>query len=689
LNSLTCPALLILLACAPATGDEGMWLYNHPPRELLRDRHGFEPTSEWLEHLQKSSVNFGGGSGEFVSPEGLLLSNQHVASRTLQRLSSPEHNYVRDGFHARTRAAEMPCPGLELTVLMSIEEVTDRVQAAVKPGMTDAAAFAARRAAIAQLERESQEQTGFRSQVVTLYQGAEYHLYRFKRLTDIRLVFAPEEQIAFFGGDADNFEYPRFDLDITFFRAYENGRPLRPEHFLKWSLAGAAENELVFVSGHPARTERLRTVAELKYLRDVEYPRGLEKLKRNEVLLAAYAKRSLENERRARADLRGVENGRKRRDGTLAGLLDPELLEKKQAEEDRLRQAAASDPSLKDAAGAWERIARAQQEIAIKSLEYDLLEGGSAFNTPLFLQARRLVRAASEKSKPDGERLEEFRSPGLPSLEIALGAEQPFYADLETLKLADSLTYLVEKLGFTNALTQRILAGKSPRERATELVSRTTLGSASVRRELFSKGEAALTDPDPLLELARGIDGEARALRKTMETQREAIRQAHGQIGKVRYALHGSGHPPDATGTLRLSFGTVRGYAENETRIPFQTTMAGLFDRANARQFKPPFDLPARWMESRRKLKLSTPFNFVCTADTIGGNSGSPVVNRSGELVGVLFDGNIHSLVRDVAYSDDLARSVSVHSSGIIEALRAVYKADGLIKELLGEVNPR
>ena len=674
---------LLRVASPEAKAEEGMWLYNRPPRTLLKERYGFEPSPAWLEHLQKSSVNVGGASGEFVSADGLLLSNQHVASRTLQRMSTPEHNYVRDGFYARTLAEEKPCPGLELKVLMEIEDVTERVNAAVQPGMTDEAAFQARRAVMATLEQDSPERPGLRSQVVTLYQGAEYHLYRFKRYTDVRLVFAPEEQIAFFGGDADNFEYPRFDLDITFLRAYENGRPARVEHFLKWSAAGAAENELVFVSGHPARTERLRTLAELKHLRDVEYPRSLGKLKRTEVLLAAYAKRSGENERRARADLRGIQNGRKRRDGTLAGLLDPAVMARKEAEEQRLRSAAAADPALSAARDAWDRIARAQEEIARHSQIFDLLESGSGFNTTLFTHARRLVRAAAERQKPDSERLEEFRTSSLPSIELSLASAQPSYNDLETLKLADSLTYLVEQLGPQHPVCVKVLAGKSPLARATECVSGTKLGSAAVRSQLFAGGEAALTQADPMLELARSVDAEARAARTPVEVQREAIRQAHAQIGKVRYALYGPTQYPDASGTLRLSLGTVEGYRENDVKVPCLTPFAGLYERAASQEFRPPFDLPRNWIKNRTKLRLSTPLNFVSTADTIGGNSGSPVVNRQGELVGVLFDGNIHSLVMDVQYSDDLARSVSVHSSGILEALRKVYQADSLVKELL------
>jgi hypothetical protein len=679
---------LVSLSCLAWTlvsADEGMWLYNRPPRELLRQKYQFEPTENWLEHLQKSSVRFGGASGEFVSEDGLVLSNQHVGSRAIHRLSTREHNYTRDGFYARTRAEEKPCPGLELSVLMEIEDVTARVNAALQPGMSDEAAFKARRAVMAEIEKQSQQTTGFKSEVVTLYQGAEYHLYRYKKYTDVRLVFAPEEQIAFFGGDADNFEYPRFNLDISLFRVYENGQPAKVKHYLKWSAAGPAENELVFVSGHPGRTDRLRTMGELEYLRDSEYPRTLARLKRLEVLLGAYSARSLENERRARADLRGVENSRKARDGTLAGLLDPELMARKRTAEEQLRAAVAAKPELSGAAGAWDRIAQAQKVLAENAVAYDFLERGYGFGTTLYTHARHLLRAAEERPRPNGDRLEEYRESALPTLQVDLLAQQPVYPDLETVKLADSLTYLTEALGYHHPLPQRVLAGKSPVERATELVQATKLASAEVRRRLYEGGQEALNqNPDPLIDLARLVDSEARAVRKVYEVQREITRQAHAQIGKARYAVLGSNHYPDATSSLRLSFGTVSGYREAGRQIPCFTTYAGLFQRAQEQGFRQPFDLPARWLAKRKRLKPSTPFNFVCTADIIGGNSGSPVVNRQGELVGLIFDGNIQSLVGDFIYTEEQARAVSVHSRAILAALQRVYAAEPLVKELGG-----
>ncbi|MEI7729427.1 MAG: S46 family peptidase [Verrucomicrobiota bacterium] len=677
----------IVLAGQPTGADEGMWLYNHPPRQLLRERHGFEPSEAWLENLQRASVRFSsGGSGEFVSPDGLVLSNHHVGSDSLQRLSSKEHDYLHDGFYARTRAEEKPCPGLELNVLESIEDVTARVNAAIPPGMADEAAFAARRGVIAAIEKESLEKTGLRSDVVTLYQGGQYHLYRFKKYTDVRLVFAPEEQAAFFGGDPDNFEYPRFDLDICLFRVYEGGKPVRLKHYLKWSAAGAAEGELVFVSGHPGHTDRSRTVVELEYQRDVRLPRELLRVKRLEVLLGVFSERSAENARRAKPELFGLKNVRKADDGVLEGLQDPTVLERKRAAEQKLRAAVAANPALAPCAGAWDRIAQAQQVIGTNALKYNLLEHAHGFHSELFSYGRQLLRAAEERQKPNGERLEEYSDSSRESFEYDLFAEQPIYADVETLKLADGFAQLAVELGYGHPLVQKVLAGKSPRERASELIRGTKLGDAAVRKKIYEGGLPALNAAkDSMIELARLVDAEARAARKVVDVQREIQQQAHAQIAKARYAVEGDSAYPDATFTLRLAFGLVKGYEEDGRKIPHQTTLAGLYARAAEHHNEPPFDLPPKWAARRAKLNLDTPYNFVCTADIVGGNSGSPVVNRQGEFVGIIFDGNLQSLIADIQYTDEQGRAVSVHSSAIIEALTKVYDAAPLAAELLGK----
>jgi hypothetical protein len=687
----------LLLACAlPATStlsraDEGMWLYNNPPRKLLKDKYGFEPTDAWLEHLQKSSVRFNsGGSGSFVSEDGLALSNHHVGADALQKFGDKDHNYLRDGFYARTQADEKRCLDLELNVLMSVEDVTDRVNAAVKADASPEQAFLARRAVMAEIEKESLDKTGLRSDVITLYQGAQYHLYRFKKYTDVRLVFAPEQQIAFFGGDPDNFEYPRYDLDICLFRAYEDGHPAKIQHHLAWSKAGAGDGELVFVSGHPGRTSRLLTVAELEYVRDIRIPYALQRLKRLEVLLTAYSARSEENARKAREDLFSVQNSRKAYDGMIAGILDPSFLTQKKQAEQTLKAAAADASKFPDAASAWDRIAEAQKVIAKNVKRFNVLEGEQGFNSELFGIARTLLRAGEERPKPNRERLREFGEAGRESLEFELFSEKPIYDDFEQITLSDSLTFLVTQLGYDDPLVQQVLAGKSPRERAAELVLNTKIKSVEVRKRLYQGSAAAVQAAhDPMIEVARLIDPEARAIRSIMEEQDEIKKQAQAQIGKVRFAVAGTTQYPDATFTLRLAFGVVKGYEENGQQVPFQTTFTGLYQRAGEQKYRPPFDLPERWFKRKSRLDLKTPLNFVNTADIIGGNSGSPVVNRNGEFVGIIFDGNIQSLVLDFYYTEVQARAVAVSSLGIIESLRKVYDAGPLADELQGKRSGR
>lgn len=674
----------LLSNCSLTHADEGMWLFSDPPRQQLQDKYGFSVTDPWLEHVQKASVRFNsGGSGSFVSPDGLVMSNHHVGADCLQKLSDAEHNYYRDGFQARSLEEEKGCHDLELNVLISIENVTDQVNAAVRPGLSDAEAFLARRGALARIEKESLDRTGLRSDVVTLYQGAQYHLYRYKKYTDVRLVFAPEQQVAFFGGDPDNFEYPRYCLDVCFFRAYENGKPARIEHYLQWSPAGAQENELVFVSGHPGRTSRLFTVAELEYVRDQRVPYTLQRLNDLEVILTAFSARSAENARRAKDDHSGVQNSRKAYQGELAGLLDPALFHQKKQEEHALRQAVASRPELREIEGAWGRIAQAQQVIAQHAKRYNILEGGHGFSSRLFNIARTLLRAAEEKPKPNHDRLREFGQAGLESLEFQLFSEEPLYDDLEQLRLASALTWMTTHLGYSDALVQSVLAGKSPRERAAELVQGTQVKNVAFRRKLYEGGQSAVAAArDPLIELARLVDPEARALRKIMEAQTEAKQQAHAQLGKARFAVEGTRTYPDATFTLRLAYGAVKGYEEAGGHVPFQTVLGGLFARAEEHNYRPPFDLPARWLERKDRLNLGTPFNFLNTADIIGGNSGSPVINQKAEVVGLIFDGNLHSLVLDFVYTEERARAISVHSQAIIEALRNVYQAADLAAEL-------
>lgn len=682
---------LVAGLAATVAADEGMWLYSNPPKAYLKKTYGFEPTAEWLEHVQKSSVRFNsGGSGSFVSADGLVMTNHHVGADALQKMSSAEHNYMRDGFYAKSRSEEVKCLDLELNVLMSIEDVTQQVNAAVKDGMAAKQAFAARRAVMSEIEKTSTDKTGLRSDVVTLYQGGQYHLYRFKKYTDIRLVFAPEQDMAFFGGDPDNFEYPRYDLDICFFHVYENGQPLKPQHFLKWSANGCAENELTFVSGHPGRTSRLNTVAHLEFLRDKTIPATLDLLRRKEVLLSTYSERGSENQRRAREDLFSIQNSRKARIGGLGGLQDPAVMAKKVAAEKDLRDIVDRDTKLKAKYGdAWDIIAATLKEAESVRKEYNFLERGNAFYSESFKLARDIVRLTEEVTKPNAERLREYRESALESLKQELYSEAPIHNDLERIKLADSLGHFMESMGANDEWVKRTLAGQSPTNRAAQLVNGTKLHDVAFRKQLVEGGKKAVeASTDPMIQLARLVDAPARYFRKIYEEKvDEPQRQAYAKIANALFAVKGTDIYPDATFTLRLAFGTCKGFRENGKDVPWATTLGGTYQHADSHENKQPFKLPKRWLERKDKLELNTPFNFVSTADIIGGNSGSPVVNKAGELVGIIFDGNLQSLVLDFQFTDEVARSVSVHSAGIIEALKKVYEADGLVAELQGKTN--
>ena len=677
--------LAALLLAAFARADEGMWLFSAPPRAQLKAKYGFDLTDAWLEHIMKASVRFNsGGSGSFVSGDGLVITNHHVGLDALQKFSTTEKNYVRDGFYAKTAAEEIKCLDLELNVLQSIEDVTQRVNAAIPLGATGDAAALARRKIFAEIEKESREKTGLRSDVATLYQGGAYHLYRLKRYTDIRLVFAPEQQAAFYGGDPDNFEYPRYDLDICLFRVYENDVPVKPAHFLKWSAKGAQDGELTFVSGHPGNTSRLLTVPELEYTRDSQLPYTDILLKRREVLLTAWSARSEENARRAKDDLFSIQNSRKVRDGHLAALQDPVFFDAKVSAENVFKKQLADRPDGKEALAAFDRIAAAQKVIAGIAPRLRLLENGTGFNSDSFVTARQLLRAGDERTKPNGERLREYSDARRESFEQQLFSDKPIYPDMEIITLSDSLTFLVEQFGASDPLVQTVLAGKSPRARAAELITTTKVRDVAFRKKLYEGGAAAVAAAkDPMIELARAIDPEARALRKSGEAQSEIKQQAQAIIGKARFALEGTSNYPDATFTLRLSYGPVLGYEENGQKIPAITTIAGLYARSAAQHNREPFDLPPRWIAKKSALDLSTPYNFVSTADIIGGNSGSPSVNRAGEFVGIIFDGNIQSLSGDFGYEEVQARALSVHSAGIIEALRKVYEVPALADELV------
>jgi peptidase S46-like protein len=679
-------ACVLLYLGVAARADEGMWLFNDPPKSILKDKYNFDVSSTWMDHLQKASVRFNnGGSGSFVSANGLVMTNHHVGVDCMQQVGTKEHDYIKTGFYAKAPGEEAKCKDLELNELISVEDMTARVNAAMPAGADPSTAEKARRAAINTIEKESFDKTGLRSDVVTLYHGGAYHLYRYKRYTDVRLVFAPEQDAAFFGGDPDNFEYPRYDLDICFFRVYENGRPFKPDHYLKWNPRGAGQGDLIFVPGNPGTTSRLDTMQHLEFLRDVSNPSIMDLLRRYEVLLRVFGERDSESRRRAQDELLGVENSRKAYDGMQAGLQDPSLMAEKQTQEERLRSAVDADPKLRDAYGtAWASVASTLQTYKGIFTDYNLLEHGRAFHSQLFDIARTLVRLAEQSQKPNNERLREYAEANLPSLKEGLFSDAPIYDNLETLELGDSLSMYAEAKGMSNELVQKVLAGKSPQGRAEELIRDTKLKDVAERKRLAEGGVNAIqTSIDPMIQLARLVDPESMRLRRIYDDQvREPQHQAYAKIAQARFAEYGANAAPDATFTLRLSFGEVKGYEEDRKSVPWTTTIGGAYAHAADHQNQPPYRLPQSWMEHKSRLNLSTPFNFVNTADIVGGSSGSPVVNRAGELVGIIFDGNIQSLVLDYIYTDQQARAVAVQSSAIGEALKKIYGAQRVIDEL-------
>ena len=669
-----------------ARADEGMWPFNNVPRAEIKKKYGFDVSDEWLKKVQLASVRFNsGGSGSFVSPNGLVLTNYHIVEDFVSELSTPQKDYAKEGFVARTLAQEMKIPSLELNVLMSIEDVTARVNGAVKAGMPDAEAFAARRAEMAAIEGESTKATGLRSDVITLYQGGQYNLYRYKKYTDVRLVFVPEFQAAFFGGDPDNFNFPRFNIDMALVRIYENDQPVHPASYFKWSSAGAKEGDLVFVTGNPGSTARLNTVAHLEELRDTSIPIILRLLERREAMLKKYMAMGEEQTRQAQNDLNSVQNSLKVYRGQLAGLKDPKLMLLKRMDEERLRKSVAADPEKQKSYGdAWEAIAKAHQALPSYIREQRIFDRAGGFNTTTFGFARTLVRMAAEDQKPDPERLPEFTKARRASLELALYSPAPIHDDFEKLKLADSLSFMVELLGADHSLVKQIMNGKTPAARANELIEGTKLKDVAYRKELAAGGSKAIeASSDPMIVLARAIDPKARELRRRYENEVTGVERAnYSKIARARFETEGTKLYPDATFTLRLSYGAVKSYQENGQRVAPFTTLGGLYERATNFKYQFPYNLPPRWMEKKSSVNLNTPFNFVSTDDIIGGNSGSPTINQKAELVGLIFDGNIQSLVGNFMYDESVNRAISVDVRAMREVLRKVFNANEIADEL-------
>ena len=698
---------LISLLCAVAAlspAEGGMWLFNNPPREQLKQQYNFTVTDAWLDHLRLGSVRFNsGGSGSFVSADGLTFTNHHVGRDCLQQLSTAKADYIQSGFYAATQAAERPCPDLELDQLLAMQDVTAEVQSAAAPGMSDAEAAQAQRRKMSALEKQCAAKTGLRCDVVTLYGGGVYDLYEYKKFTDVRLVFAPEAQMAFFGGDHDNFEFPRYDLDCAFFRVYENGAPAHLADYLSWSPTGTRAGDLVFVSGNPGATDRQLTMAQLDFLRQVQTPFVIDLLTARDRMLRDYAAQSAEHARVANDDLFGVENGLKAYQGRLRGLDDQTLMASKAASEKKLRAAVEADPKLRAAcASAWDEIAKAVELRRRLFLPYTYIERASGFDSRLAQYARTLVRVTAEEQKPNSERLREYTEARLPSLQQQLFSAVPIDRSLEIATLTESLTEMRDQLGATDPTVQRALGSRAPAQAAQAYIDGSKLDDPAVRKQLYLGGDkgaatAVAASTDPLLVLMREIDPRARQLRTQYDDQVEAVLRLNStRIAKARFAVEGTRSYPDATFTLRLSYGTIRGYTGRNTEggegkgkfIAPYTTIGGAFQHAAANGNRGVFQLPQTWEDARSRLDLETPLNFVHTSDIIGGNSGSPTVDRQGEVVGIVFDGNLESLSWDFAYDGRQGRAISVDSRAILESLRRIYHAAPLADELLNGHRP-
>lgn len=691
--------LALLLAALPALrADEGMWTFDNIPVQKIKAKYGVALDAAWLKNLQLATVRFPGGTGAFVSREGLVITNHHVGRDAIADVSTAKRDLVKDGFTAATRAQEIKVPGLELMMLVSMRDVTARVNAAVTPGMADKDALTARRNALGEIRRTEEAKTGFTCEPVTLYQGGEYWIYRYKKFSDVRLVAAPELQMQNFGGDADNYTYPRHSLDFALFRVYENGQPHRPEAILPFSAKGIAMNELTFISGHPGTTYRQQTHAQMAYARDLGIPTQLKLMTRQKAALQVLAATSPEASRIAAEAIDGIGNGYKRLSGQLLGLAKAENLRKVEEAEAALKAATAKDADLQArAGGSWDRVAQAvaRQKALLKENSYmgagrDAMLGRAA----LLGHALTLVRLAAEEARPSAQRLTEFNEGSLKATKAKLLSPRPIQKPVEGALLLALLQGAQEELGEGHPFVKALLGGRSPEAVAKEVMEGTKLDDVAFRKQLVEGGAAALeASTDPLLGLMRLFDPFNRAIRKQVEDEVTSVFTEHGgRIAEARFKAFGKSLYPDATFTLRLGYGPVATYANGTgTKAQPFTTFMGLYDRhlgwgGNAAAAEEgAWTLPERWLKRQGKLDLATPFNFIYACDTVGGNSGSPVVNVKGEFVGINFDSVYEGQGGYYVYDAETKRAVATDARAILEALRKIMGAGHLADEVLGK----
>jgi hypothetical protein len=670
-----------LTASLPALADEGMWTFDNFPATKVEKTYGTQVTAEWLDHVRLSTIRLTNCTASFVSPEGLILTNHHCVESCLAELSSKDSSLIDRGFETQKRTDERRCSTQLADVLVGMENVTATVAKSVG-GLDDKSANDARKKALTQLEQSCEQASAkaksgkLKCQAVTLYEGGQYFLYKYKRYDDVRLVFAPEADIAAFGGDPDNFQFPRWSLDFSMLRAYEHGRPARTANYLKINFAGPRADELVFVAGHPGTTQRLETRAQLEFERDVSLPSSLLRAAELRGRYIQFGRTSSGNEQLVEAPLNSLENGLKVRRKLLDALHDDALMSRKSDDEKALRSSAqitGTDP--------WRQIEAASLRERALYLPETFIEGGAGFNSILFRYARLLVRAADERTKPNTERLREYTDAALPRIEQQLYARVPIYSEVEVLTMSFSLQRMREWLGPDHPVVRKLLIKDSPDTLATRLVAETKLDDPAVRKQLWEGGKAAVdASQDPMITLARSLDGGARAIRKQFEDEVEApISAASERIAAERFKAYGTQVYPDATFTLRLNYGTVQGWEENGAQVEPFTYLERAFDRSTGVS---PFKIPDSWMKVKNQLDMRTPFCVSTTSDIVGGNSGSPLIDAQGRIVGLMFDGNIHSISGDYWFDAAKNRAIAVHPAIIREALGKVYGATALLAEM-------
>lgn len=680
------PAVFILFVVHHSFADEGMWTFDNPPNHLLQEQYDFEITPEWSRKAMLASVRLNdGGSGAFVSNHGLVVTNHHVAMGQLQKLSTPERDLMARGFFAQSQDEELPCPDLEINQLRSYENVTDQVIAAGQIGKTEAERNDNRKAEMARLEKEESEVTGLRCDVVTLYNGGEYWIYRYKKYTDVRLVMAPEFSAGFFGGKYDNFTYPRYALDYTFLRVYEDGKPVTPDSFFRWSKNGAEEGELTFVTGHPGSTSRQNTLAQIEFTRQQGYPFTLDLIERRIKVLTQYMTRGDEETRRAQGTLMGIENYQKFLTGALGGLNNANVMAKKAASEHAFRKAVSKDAELHRKYGAaWKDLEKTTAQLREKHPRSGIITNRGYRPRTLVGRAETIVLLSGEMEKPNGDRYREFRDSNLESLKLGLFSTAPIYADLEEVLLAETLREYTRILGTDDPFVNDLLQGQDPDQLAKQLIADTKLADPDVRKQLVEGGNQAIhASDDPLIEFALRLEPHYREERDWYEDRIESVEiAAKEKIANAQFELYGKTRSPDATFTLRMSYGVPKRYVVGTTQVPYRTVFGGLYARADSFDQEEPFNLSPKVEAARGRVDQSVAVNFVSTHDITGGNSGSPVINRNLEYVGIIFDGNIQSLSNDYVYSTEVARAVSVHSEAIIHSLEKIYGMNHLVAEL-------